>query len=140
MQRLGRWLGIFTVGTVCLLSACTQDLGSGFLKKDEPPQFELQRDTQGRVIRLNKVTGEMVVVNGSQLIPIRQSDEAGRAQAQSAQRSNIPATAPIAKRAESAVAGTSQPKVQEARPETPPATPQVGATLTISALAVRKMP
>jgi hypothetical protein len=38
-----------------------------------PDRFELKQDVEGRVIRLNRVTGEVVVVQGTQLIPVRET-------------------------------------------------------------------
>jgi hypothetical protein len=39
--------------------------------QSEPERFQLQRDSQGRMIRLDKVTGEVVIVDGTRLIPVK---------------------------------------------------------------------
>jgi hypothetical protein len=56
-------------GSLLLLAACDQ-VGTT-RPHAEDTKFELQKDQQGRVIRLDKVTGEIVIVNGDRLTPLK---------------------------------------------------------------------
>ena len=53
----------------------------------QPPndqgKFELRQDSQGRIVRLNRITGEMAVIQGNQVIP---ASESSKAKARSATR------------------------------------------------------
>jgi hypothetical protein len=44
----------------------------------EKEKFEMTEDKQGRTIRLNKVTGEMAVLEGSALVPVQSPEDAQR--------------------------------------------------------------
>src|SRR5262252_7542546 len=100
-QRTFAW-SVVCCGTLLLL-ACDAD-------KWAPPQsnqgqFELQKDPQGRTIRLNKITGEVVVVEGTQLIPVQRSEGTTT---RTSQTSKPAARAPVVKPAaggESATGG-----------------------------------
>ena len=45
-------------------------------ERAEGGQFELRQDSQGRIIRLNRVTGEVAVIQGNQVIPVSESSKA----------------------------------------------------------------
>jgi hypothetical protein len=57
---------------VAFLVGCDLDRSAGV--QSNQSKFELQKDPQGRTIRLNKITGEVVVVDGTQLIPVQRAD------------------------------------------------------------------
>lgn len=60
---------LITTGLVYSL-AC-DELKNGSQKTTDSSRFELKQDNQGRVIRLDKVTGEVVVVDGTKLVPLK---------------------------------------------------------------------
>jgi hypothetical protein len=76
--RLVATLLLLAGGTVSF--ACSTD-------KSQPPsdqaKFELKQDSQGRIVRLNRITGEMAVIQGNQVIP---ASESSKAKARSATR------------------------------------------------------
>ena len=70
----------------------------------QPPndqaKFELRQDSQGRIIRLNRITGEVAVIQGNQVIPVSESSKAkartATRTAQSPKPEPTPADQPIA--------------------------------------------
>src|SRR5437016_5071910 len=78
-----------------LLLGC--DIDRSVVSQSSQSQFELQKDAQGRTIRLNKITGEVVVVEGTQLIPVRRADETTtRTSPMQKPAARTPATKPVA--------------------------------------------
>ena len=65
----------FSVIALALLADGGCDQVHSFVSRDgKDTTFELKQDSQGRVIRLNKVTGEVVIVDGTHLIPVTDTD------------------------------------------------------------------
>jgi hypothetical protein len=101
-----------TVAVLLLFAAC---------RPAEPPasrsedRFELKQDDRGRVLRLDKTTGEMAIVRGDQLIPITSAkgDTASRAPRQTA---GVPDSS---KNARGEQASTKSPSPQPAAPTSP---------------------
>jgi hypothetical protein len=64
-NRASRWL----LGVALLLATggCTH---SGQAPSHEDGKFQLERDAQGQLVRLNRITGELVIVDGANLIPV----------------------------------------------------------------------
>jgi hypothetical protein len=70
----------------------------------QPPndqaKFELRQDSQGRTVRLNRMTGEVTVIQGNQVIPVPESSKAkartSTRTAQSSKPERTPADQPIA--------------------------------------------
>src|SRR4051812_28430555 len=81
-QKLGRMISgggclvtlLATVGgctSLVLLLGLAASACSQFSRQGQPDaQFELKQDGQGRVIRLNKQTGEVMRVEGTKLVPV----------------------------------------------------------------------
>jgi hypothetical protein len=65
------WIG--RLGFAAMLVGIS--VGCDGLRKQPPPPvddlYELKQDKAGRIIRLNKVTGEVVVVEGNRLVPVK---------------------------------------------------------------------
>src|SRR5262245_52928200 len=66
-------VGLLIVGIGTLLIPSVRDRVSAVLARKPQDRFELRADNQGRLIRLDKTTGEVVVVAGTRLIPLAQS-------------------------------------------------------------------
>jgi hypothetical protein len=64
--------GLLIVGIEALLIASACDRVSAGLSGKPQDRFELRQDNQGRLIRLDKSTGEIVIVEGTRLIPLAQ--------------------------------------------------------------------
>lgn len=70
-----RWLNrrllrrISVIALALFLEGGCDDVSKALRQRGED-KFELKQDSQGRVIRLNKVTGEVAIVNGTHLIPV----------------------------------------------------------------------
>jgi hypothetical protein len=60
-------VGLFVL---CVSGACSR-LQRALQPQHSDQQFEFQRDQQGRLVRLNKVTGEVMLVEGGELRPSR---------------------------------------------------------------------
>jgi hypothetical protein len=67
-------VSICRLGLAAMLAGIS--VGCDALRKQPPPPaddfYELKQDKAGRIIRLNKVTGEVVIVEGNRLIPVKQ--------------------------------------------------------------------
>jgi hypothetical protein len=85
----------------CLLAAAVSlaAAGCGPARSVEPrseDRFELKHDERGRVVRLDKTTGEMAIVSGDRLIPIKSNagDRNTRAPRQTASAEESPKNPP----------------------------------------------
>ena len=88
-----------------LLCGCDQVRGS--LPRQDDSRYELRQDAQGRTIRLDKVTGEVAIVQGERLIAVKPSNEASNPSSErrlraaptperaTTQRSDATAVAPV---------------------------------------------
>lgn len=78
MSVIKRTGELIVVVSALLLGACDQARRLSTTSDDNNTRYELQRDDQGRIIRLDKVTGEVAIVKGETLIPATPSDERPR--------------------------------------------------------------
>jgi hypothetical protein len=69
--------GVPAVALLLLLGSACSDVSKA-LPQHKDEQFELKQDKRGRIIRLNKATGEVAVVDGTQLVPIRPPDTSAK--------------------------------------------------------------
>jgi hypothetical protein len=70
-RRTWQWVAsLLLLAGATISPACSTDT-------TQPPgdqaKFELKQDNQGRTIRLNRVTGEVTVIQGSEVIPVAES-------------------------------------------------------------------
>lgn len=77
------WSVHAVVGALMFGQGCDRIGGGSPERKDE--RFELKQDGQGRLIRLDKVTGELAIIQGSTFIPITSSVDASRSRQSGAQ-------------------------------------------------------
>jgi hypothetical protein len=66
---------IFAASALLLAAACGPARSAESGSED---RFELKHDERGRVVRLDKTTGEMAIVTGDRLIPVKSPDAATR--------------------------------------------------------------
>src|SRR5262245_40347240 len=83
--RLAASLLLLVGGTVS--PACSTD-------KTDQAKFELRQDSQGRVIRLDRSTGEVAVIQGNQVAPVSKSSKAEARTATRTAQSRKPETTP----------------------------------------------
>jgi len=92
MQRACRYaIVVFPV----LLAACDQMRGLVPKSDDTEARFQLERDDQGRMVRLDKVTGEVTIVKGEALSAAIPSREAARTGIERPAVRAVPETVPI---------------------------------------------
>jgi hypothetical protein len=72
-------------------------------QQQDQARYELKQDSQGRVIRLDKMTGEVVIVDGTRLVPVKGTTPAPNSRQKVIQ---VPTRAPL-------VAGSSPEKLPE---------------------------
>ena len=65
------------VAPLVLLCACDQV--RRVLPGQEDVKYELKQDSQGRTVRLNKSTGEVVIIDGTVMTPVKESKAEARA-------------------------------------------------------------
>jgi hypothetical protein len=65
--------GVPAVALLLLLGSACNDVSKA-LPQHKEEKFELKQDKRGRMVRLNTVTGEVAIVDGTQLVPIQPSD------------------------------------------------------------------
>jgi hypothetical protein len=70
VQLLNQHRGLCVLLLLPLLGACDRLMPQGAVDA----KFELRQDEKGRVIRLNKVTGEIAVIRDGKPVPIAKSD------------------------------------------------------------------
>jgi hypothetical protein len=73
-RSAGGPFGVPAVALLLLLGSACNDVSKALLPQHEEEKFELKQDKRGRIIRLNKVTGEVAIVDGTQLVPVRPPD------------------------------------------------------------------
>jgi hypothetical protein len=61
------------IAVVSIFSLGCQAWKDATAQQQDQARFELKQDSQGRLIRLDKTTGEVVVVEGTRLIPVKPS-------------------------------------------------------------------
>ena len=93
MNKTAKSTGIFVLALTCslTLSACSTDTTQ---PPNDQAKFELKQDSQGRTIRLNRITGEVVVIQGNQVIPVSESSKAKARTATRTARSPKPEPTP----------------------------------------------